>query len=107
AAHAAEVIERAVDYGFRLQVHGHDWAELVERREAYIERLNAVYQRNLERSDVELYQNHARFIDPYTLDVAGERLTAERFIIAVGGHPAIPDLPGAELGIDSDGFFAL
>lgn len=107
AAHAAEVIERAADYGFRLQVHGHDWAGLVERREGYIEQLNAVYRRNLERSGVELYQSRARFVDPYTLDLAGERLTAERFIIAVGGYPAIPDLPGAELGIDSDGFFAL
>ena len=107
AAHVAEVIERAADYGFRLQLHGHDWAELVERREAYIERLNAVYQRNLERAGVELYQSRAHFVDPYTVELAGERLTAERFIIAVGGHPAIPDLPGAELGIDSDGFFEL
>ncbi|HET8700895.1 MAG TPA: glutathione-disulfide reductase [Nitrococcus sp.] len=107
AAHTAEVIERAADYGFRLQLQGHDWAELVERREAYIERLNALYQRNLERSGVELYQGQARFVDPHTVEVAGERLCAERFIIAVGGHPVIPDLPGAELGIDSDGFFAL
>ncbi|MCO6441349.1 MAG: glutathione-disulfide reductase [Nitrococcus mobilis] len=107
AAHTAEVIERAADYGFRLQVSGHDWAGLVERREAYIERLNAIYRRNLERSGVELYESRARFIDPYTLDLGDEHVTAERFIIAVGGHPTIPDLPGAELGIDSDGFFAL
>lgn len=107
AADTAERIDRAADYGFRLQVHGHDWAELVARREAYIERLNVVYQRNLERSGVELYQSHARFIDPYALDLAGERVTAERFIIAVGGRPVIPDLPGADLGIDSDGFFML
>ncbi|MDN5872733.1 MAG: glutathione-disulfide reductase [Nitrococcus sp.] len=107
AAHTAEVIERAADYGFRLQVHGHDWAGLVARREAYIERLNAIYQRNLEHSRVELYRNRARFIDPYTLDLGGERVSAEAFIIAVGGHPANPNLPGAELGIDSDGFFAL
>ncbi len=107
AAHTAEVIERAADYGFHLRVSGHDWVGLVERRDAYIERLNAIYRRNLERSGVDLYEKHARFIDPHTLDLGDECVTAERFIVAVGGRPAIPDLPGAELGIDSDGFFAL
>lgn len=107
AAHTAEVIERAADYGFRLEVAGHDWGALVERRDVYIERLNTIYRHTLERSDVALYESRARFVDPHTLDVGGERVTADRFIIAVGGRPIIPDLPGAELGIDSDGFFAL
>lgn len=107
AAHMAEMIERSADYGFQLQLQGHDWAALVERREAYIEQLNEIYRRNLERSGVDLYRSRARFIDPHTVEIAGERLVAERFIIAVGGHPAVPDLPGAQLGIDSDGFFAL
>ena len=49
----------------------------------------------------------ARFVDHRTLEVNGERYTAEHILIAVGGRPTLPDIPGAEFGIDSDGFFAL
>ncbi len=107
AAHEAEQLERAADYGFRVSVEGLDWGALVERREAYIRRLNGIYQRNLEHSGVDIVRGRARFVDPHAVEVDGRRLSAERFIVAVGGRPAWPDLPGAELGIDSDGFFAL
>ncbi|HKJ95484.1 MAG TPA: FAD-dependent oxidoreductase, partial [Gammaproteobacteria bacterium] len=107
AAHAAEGLTHARDYGFDLAVHGHDWGTLVERREAYIRRLNDIYARNLEKSGAEWIRGHARFTDAHTVDVDGELYTADRFVVAVGGRPVLPDLPGAELGIDSDGFFAL
>ena len=107
AAHHAEQLERAADYGFQVSVEGLDWGALVERREAYIRRLNGIYQRNLEHSGVDIVRGHARFVDPHGVEVDGRRLSAERFIVAVGGRPAWPELPGAELGIDSDGFFAL
>ncbi|MGD8711058.1 MAG: glutathione-disulfide reductase, partial [Ectothiorhodospiraceae bacterium] len=107
AAHTAEAMERAGDYGFAVDVRGLDWASLVERREAYIRRLNGIYGRNLEKSGVELIQGAARFVDAHTVEVDGERFSAERFVIAVGGRPVVPEVPGADLGIDSDGFFAL
>ncbi len=107
AAHMAAGLERAGDYGLKIERRGLDWNALVERREAYIRRLNGIYERNLGTSGVALHRGDARFIDPHTVEVNGERIGAERFIVAVGGYPALPDIPGAHLGVDSDGFFAM
>ncbi|WP_440996032.1 glutathione-disulfide reductase [Arhodomonas sp. SL1] len=107
AAHTAGALEHAADYGFDVDVRGLDWATLVERREAYIRRLNGIYERNLDNADVTLLRGSARFVDAHAIEVGGERYSAERFVIAVGGAPTWPDIPGAELGIDSDGFFEL
>lgn len=127
AAVLAEHIERARDYGFDLEAGGHDWARLKAGRDAYVRRLNDIYARNLERRGVELVRGRARFLDARRVAVgetgsdggdesrsaAGrggaepQTLEAERVAIATGGHPIVPDLPGAELGIDSDGFFEL
>ncbi|MCP1728247.1 glutathione reductase (NADPH) [Natronospira proteinivora] len=107
AASLAHGLEEAADYGFDLTVHGHDWARLKAGRDAYVKRLNGIYQRNLDKSQVQLIQGHARFTDPHTVEVAGERYSAKRFLIAVGGYPARPSIPGGELGITSDGFFEM
>ncbi len=108
ASHTAETLDRAGDYGFDLQARpALDWHTLHTRREAYIERLNGIYGRNLDKSGVRHITGYARFVDRNTLDVDGERFTADHIVIATGGRPIVPQLPGAELGIDSDGFFAL
>ncbi|MFB4205551.1 Glutathione amide reductase [wastewater metagenome] len=107
AANAAEALRHAGDYGFDVTVNGLDWGALVANREAYIQRLNGIYARNLDNSDVAVLRGEARFVDPHTIEVRGERYTADRFVIAVGGTPMYPDIPGAELGIDSNGFFEL
>lgn len=107
AAHHAEAITEAQNYGFNVAQQGFNWTELVAKREAYIARLNAIYGRNLNNNGVELIEGLARFVDSKTIEVNGERYTADRFVIATGGKPVVPDVPGAELGITSDGFFAL
>ena len=107
AAHAAEVMQRASDYGFSGVSPRLDWSALVSARDAYIERLNGIYERNLDNSGVDCIRGQARFVDPHTVEVAGERFQAERFVIATGGVPGRPAIPGGDLGIDSDGFFAL
>ena len=107
AAHHAHQLHHAPDYGFDVNVNGHDWAALKTRRDAYIERLNGIYRRNLENKGVRYISGHARFIDAHTVDVDGDRYSAETIVIATGGQPVIPDIPGAELGITSDGFFEL
>ncbi|MFV8834352.1 glutathione-disulfide reductase [Aquisalimonas sp.] len=107
AAHTREVVERAPDFGFEVDLKGLDWETLVARRAAYIERLNGIYGRNLDKDGVTLIEGHARFVDERTVEVAGTRYTADHFIIATGGRPSWPGVPGAELGIDSDGFFEL
>lgn len=107
AAHYFETGYYGGDYGIKSETYGLDWSELKRRRDAYIERLNGIYDRNLRRSGVTLIEGFARFVDPHTIEVGGKRYTAERFVLATGGRPVLPEIPGANLGIDSDGFFAL
>ncbi len=107
AAHAAEVMARAGDYGFGEITPRLDWSVLVAARDAYIERLNGIYDRNLDKSGVDVICGFARFVDPHAIEVDGVRYQAERFVIATGGVPGRPGIPGGDLGIDSDGFFAL
>ena len=85
----------------------HDWAALVARREAYIARLNGIYARNLDNKNVAWTSGRAQLVAPDTVQVGDVKYRAPNIYIATGGEPVIPDLPGAELGITSDGFFAL
>ncbi|RMG56768.1 MAG: glutathione-disulfide reductase [Gammaproteobacteria bacterium] len=107
AAEIAHVLEMAPDYGFSVERGPLDWGELVRRREAYISGINTWYHSYLEDSDIDEIPGHARFVDAHTLEVEGKRYTADHIVIATGGRPAVPEVPGAELGITSDGFFAL
>ncbi|MDX1678679.1 glutathione-disulfide reductase [Arsukibacterium sp.] len=106
-AHIAEAIKYSADYGFSLADQGFDWATLVKNRQAYIERIHAGYKRGFASNGVEFIEGYARFVNANTVEVNGEQITADHITIAVGGEPLIPDVPGAEHGIDSDGFFAL
>jgi glutathione reductase (NADPH) len=107
AAEFAESIPDARGYGFDVEVTGHDWARLKAARDAYVVRLNGIYETNLAKSRVEVVRGRGRLVDARTVEVDGRRLTAERVLLATGGRPRRPAIPGAELGIDSDGFFAL
>ena len=107
AAHYAHQLAHARDYGYDVDNRGHDWSALKLRRDAYVKRLNGIYGRNLEKREVTFIAGSARFIDAHTVDVDGRHFEADRIVIATGGRPMIPDIPGAELGITSDGFFAL
>jgi glutathione reductase (NADPH) len=107
AAGVSAALAEAPEYGFRLDALGHDWAGLKGRRDAYIERLNAIYAANLARRQVELVRARASFIDAHTVSAGGRELRAPHIIVATGGHPRVPGIPGAELGITSDGFFEL
>ncbi|MGA2187651.1 MAG: glutathione-disulfide reductase [Steroidobacteraceae bacterium] len=107
AASIALSLADAGDYGFDVRVGENDWSVLKRKRDAYVTRLNGIYARNLAAKGVTHVQGVARFIAPHTVEVDGERLTAPHMVIATGGVPTVPALPGAELGITSDGFFAL
>lgn len=106
-AHIAEAIKYSSAYGFNIEQKGFDWATLVKNREAYIERIHGGYKRGFESNGVEYIEGFARFVDANTVEVNGEHITADHITIAVGGRAMIPDVPGAEYGIDSDGFFAM
>ena len=108
--HAAELARQLGDsreYGFELSLKGHDWPELVRRRENYIRRLNGIYAKNLERKGIEAVAGHAAFCGPRAVTANGEEYRARRVLIAAGGEPVVPEIPGAELGITSDDFFEL
>ena len=107
ASGIAQALRDAPGYGFAEVAGRFDWATLKQRRDAYVERLNGIYAGMLDKSGVELKRGFARFSGPRVVEVEGERFTAPHIVISTGGRPALPDLPGAELGIDSDGFFAL
>lgn len=97
----------AEHYGFHVETHSFNWTKLVEDREAYIRYLNHVYSSRLNKNAVDVIPGHAQFVDKNVIDVAGKHLSADHIIIATGGQSSWPQIPGAELGIDSDGFFAL
>jgi len=107
AAHYAHQLHHAADYGYDISVKDHDWGALKVRRDAYVARLNDIYDKNLDKRGVTLIEGHAQFVDANTVDVDGTAYIAERIVVATGGQPIVPDIPGAALGITSDGFFEL
>jgi glutathione reductase (NADPH) len=107
AAGVAQSLIDAQDYGFDVKVGENDWPALKRKRDAYVLRLNGIYERNLETKGVTLLRGAARFVNKNTVEVNGAFLTARHIVIATGGIATLPALPGAELGITSDGFFSL
>ena len=107
AAGVALSLHDARDYGFDVNAGTSDWAELKRKRDAYVLRLNGIYERNLGAKGVAYVRGAARFLDARTVEVNGRRFSARHMVVATGGKPMLPRIPGAELGISSDGFFDL
>jgi len=107
SAHHAHQAEHARDFGFDLSLKGHDWSILKAKRDAYVKRLNGIYASNLDEREVAYIAGHGSFVDAHTVAVGGQNYTADNIVIATGGYPIVPDIPGANLGITSDGFFEL
>jgi len=107
AASAAHAMHDAAGYGFKASSPDHDWAALKSRRDAYVTRLNGIYEKNLANKNIEYIAGHGVLEGSNQVRVGDRLLSAERILIAVGGEPIVPDLPGAEHGITSDGFFEL
>jgi glutathione reductase (NADPH) len=108
AGEIAHALDSAPDYGFAVDVKGHDWGRLKRGRDAYVERLNGIYRRNLDRKSIEVVAQRGAFDAPReVVDEAGNRYSADHIVIATGGYPKVPPVRGADLGITSDGFFEL
>lgn len=107
AAGIAEMLHDAPGYGFDVQLNGFSWPKIKKSRDAYIERLNAIYHRVRKENNIDYIEGEAHLTGPGSVDVNGETITADHILIAVGGQPMVPDIPGAELGITSNGFFEL
>ncbi|KAF5234895.1 hypothetical protein FANTH_11933 [Fusarium anthophilum] len=112
AAALAEAIHDAKAYGFSVeQTAPFDWSAFKTKRDAYIKRLNGIYERNLNNDQVDYLHGWARLVSKnqaeVTLDDNSKVLVnAKKILVAVGGKPTIPpEIPGAEYGTNSDGFF--
>ncbi len=107
AASLAHALEDAPGYGFHVGETGFDWGKLKSARDAYVRGINDWYRTYLADSNIDEIPGMATFVDAHTIEVAGERYSADHVVVAVGGAPTVPDIPGAEHGITSDGFFEL
>jgi glutathione reductase (NADPH) len=106
-AELAGGLKDAPEYGFRITTDGHDWRVMKRKRDAYVLRLNGIHESLLAKYKVEVVRGHGSFLDSHTVLAANRRLTARRVIVATGSKPLVTAIPGAELGITSDGFFDL
>ncbi|KAK5163710.1 Glutathione reductase [Saxophila tyrrhenica] len=113
AAAIADQIKDASSYGFSVKHTAEfDWKTFSNKRAQFVKKLNGIYEKNLEKDKVEYLHGLATFLDPHTVKVTLDDNTevdikAKKILVAVGGHPNLPNTPGAELGITSDGFFEL
>lgn len=107
ASQIHETLHIAQQYGMPISADKLEWNALKSSRDAYILRLNGIYSRNLEHSEVAVEQGFAHFISSNCIEVNGAHYCADHILIATGGQPSIPNIEGAELGIDSNGFFEL
>lgn len=112
AAMLREQMHDAKAYGFSIEeTKPFDWTSFKHKRDAYITRLNGIYERNLKNDKVEYVHGYARLLSRNEVEVTlddgtKETVRAKKILVAVGGDPTIaPDVPGAELGTNSDGFF--
>ncbi|MGO2267722.1 glutathione-disulfide reductase [Vagococcus salmoninarum] len=97
----------ASSYGLDVTLNSFDFSQLVANREAYIQRLHGIYAQGLAGNGVTVVKGYGHFVSEDVIEVNEQQYTAPHILIATGGQTKYPEIPGAELGIDSDGFFAL
>jgi glutathione reductase (NADPH) len=108
--YAAEYGANADDakaFGWDIAKGAHHWQTLIAAKDKEILRLNGIYSRLLDQAGAKTFEAPAYFEDAHTINVGGSSITAEKIVIATGGHPERPNIPGAELGIVSDDAFYL
>ncbi|MEJ6816267.1 glutathione-disulfide reductase [Pseudomonas sp. LF-5] len=106
-AHFAEDFEQSSGFGWSLGEASFDWATLIANKDREINRLNGIYRNLLVNSGVTLHEAHAKIVGPHEVEVNGERFTAKNILIATGGWPQIPQIPGHEHAISSNQAFFL
>uniref|UniRef100_A0A0D9XJQ2 glutathione-disulfide reductase n=1 Tax=Leersia perrieri TaxID=77586 RepID=A0A0D9XJQ2_9ORYZ len=80
----------------------HDWSTLMTNKNLELKRLVRVQTNMLKNSGVTIIEGRGKVVDPHTVSVDGKLYTAKNILIAVGGRPSMPDIPGIEHVIDSD-----
>ncbi len=106
-AHFTEDFEQAAGFGWSLGEANFDWPTLIANKNREIQRLNGIYRNLLVNSGVSLLEGHARILGPHQVEVNGQAYSAGYILIATGGWPQLPDIPGKELAISSNEAFHL
>lgn len=106
-AQLASAIADAPAYGLQVRSEGFDWAKLLAGRNQYVAAINEYWDTYVEHEGIRRIQGQARLLDRQTVAVGDQEYRADHLVIATGGRPMVPHMPGAELGITSDGFFEL
>ncbi len=106
-AHFAEDFEQAQGFGWSLGQTSFDWTTLITNKNREIDRLNDIYRNLLINSGVTLLEGHARIVDDNTVELGGKLYSAKHILIATGGWPHIPQVPGHEHAIGSNEVFFL
>ncbi len=106
-AHYSEDFEQAQGFGWTADAPKFDWPTLIANKNREIERLNGIYRNLLVNSGVTLLEGHARIVDPNTVDINGKTYSAAHILVATGGWPQVPDIPGKEHAITSNEAFFL
>ncbi|SDH49938.1 glutathione-disulfide reductase [Roseospirillum parvum] len=101
-AHIAHDLEDAAGYGWTIDGARHDWPALIAAKNQELERLEGVYHRLLREAGVTLLEGRGTVVDAHTVAVDGKTYTAERILLAMGGWPTLPDIPGIEHAITSN-----
>eukprot|EP01136_Pigoraptor_vietnamica_P025647 Opistho-1_new@79814 len=106
-SHFADDFEQAEGFGWTTGKAQFDWEKLISNKNREIERLNGIYRKLLINSGVTLLEGHARLAAAHHVEINGQRFSAERILIATGGWPQIPEIPGREHAITSNEAFFL
>ena len=107
ASHFPDLFAEAQGYGWSAVESSLDWEKMITAVNNEVTRLNGIYQKMLDNSQVELWEGYGTFIDAHTIQVGERQVTADKVLIAVGGYPIKPDIPGIEHAITSDDIFHL
>jgi glutathione reductase (NADPH) len=107
AAHFREDFEDARGFGWTVGESAFSWPALIAAKDKEIARLEAAYRGLLEKAGVAVHAGRARIVDAHTVELGGKRITSRHLLVATGGRPFVPDIPGRELGITSNEAFHL
>ena len=106
-AEFSEAFDDAAGFGWSVGTRKFDWPTLRDNKTREIQRLNGVYERMLGDAGVTVMNGAARLADPHTIEIDGQRVTAERVLVATGGWPTVPSWPGREHVVTSNEMFFL
>lgn len=106
-SHYAHDFHDASAFGWNVEAPTLSWSRFIENKNAEILRLNGIYENLLTKAGVTIIKGRARIVDGHTVSVGDKTYTAKIILIAVGGWPNVPDIPGKELAITSNEAFYL